>query len=266
MDKEGVSIHEFVVQEAKEKSYEIEVKTLKEFEKEKNLLVDKEIEQIKEQYETKMRQVEMKHRIEHSSAINNARLQKMEARNRAMMKLFSDAQYSVFTKTKSDVNFYKDLLRKLMVQGFIKLFDEKIVYVRCLQKDKDLCSSIVDQAVSDFQRLVKQEMNKDVKLKVVVDDHRFLEERQLINNFSIPVDQYDIHTGQLEVIQKNQDDKKCFGGIVLTNKNGDIIVKNTLDVRCDLCFQDSLPDIRNFMFPNPLPVHNYQRQQNNHNH
>ena len=91
MDKEGVSIHEFVIQEAKEKSYEIEVKTLKEFEKEKSLLVEKEVSLVKQQFDNKMRDAEMKHRIEHSSAINNARLKKMEARNRAMMKLFSDA-------------------------------------------------------------------------------------------------------------------------------------------------------------------------------
>ena len=79
-------------------------------------------------------------------------------------------------------------------------------------------------------------MNKDIKLNAIVDDNRFLEERTLVNNQSIPIDQYDVNTGQLEVIQKNLDDKKCFGGIILTNKNGDIIVKNTLDVRCDLCF------------------------------
>lgn len=45
MDKEsGVSINEFVIQEAKEKSYEIEVKALKEFETEMDAIVEKEIE------------------------------------------------------------------------------------------------------------------------------------------------------------------------------------------------------------------------------
>lgn len=59
MDKDsGVSINEFVVQEAKERSYEIEVRTLKEFEKEKNAIVEKEVELIKTSYLQKFREVE----------------------------------------------------------------------------------------------------------------------------------------------------------------------------------------------------------------
>lgn len=33
------------------------------------------------------------------------------------------------------------------------------------------------------------------------------------------------------------------------DKTGLIILKNTLDVRVDLTFQDSLPDIRRMLFP-----------------
>lgn len=44
-----------MIQEAKEKSFEIEIKALKEFEKEKNLIVDKEVALIKEEYEKKLR-------------------------------------------------------------------------------------------------------------------------------------------------------------------------------------------------------------------
>lgn len=79
-------------------------------------------------------------------------------------------------------------------------------------------------------------MNKEIKLKAEVDSTRFLIERQLTDNSGVSLATYDIALGQREVISKNEDDKKCFGGIVLTNKAGDIIVKNTLDVRCDLSF------------------------------
>jgi len=63
------------------------------------------------------------------------------------------------------------------------------------------------------------------------------------------VEEYDLETGKNELIPKNEDDKKCFAGVVLCNEEGNIICKNTLDVRVDLCFQDSLPDIREIMFP-----------------
>ncbi len=43
------------------------------------------------------------------------------------------------------------------------------------------------------------------------------------------------------MVGKNEDDLKCFGGIILTNVEGNIICKNSLDVRVDLCFQESLP-------------------------
>lgn len=39
-----------------------------------------------------------------------------------------------------------------------------------------------------------------------------------------------------DVISKSEDEKKCFGGLVLTNEEGNIIFKNTLDIRVDLCF------------------------------
>jgi len=35
----------------------------------------------------------------------------------------------------------------------------------------------------------------------------------------------------------------------MCNEEGNIICKNTFDVRVDLCFQDSLPDMRAIMFP-----------------
>ena len=47
-----------MIQEAKEKSFEIEIKALKEFEKEKNLIVDREVSLIKEEYERKFKDQE----------------------------------------------------------------------------------------------------------------------------------------------------------------------------------------------------------------
>ena len=40
-----------------------------------------------------------------------------------------------------------------------------------------------------------------------------------------------------------------FGGFLMTDGSGLIICKNTLDVRMDLCYQESLPDIRRKLFP-----------------
>lgn len=249
MDKEGgVSINEFVIQEAKEKSYEIEVRTLKEFEQETSAIVDKEVEVIRGVYEKKAREVETQFKIKRSTSINAARLENMQARNKAMMKLFSDSQFRVLKKIQSDSAFYQKLLVNLMVQGFIKLYGETTVVIRCLKRDLKLCQGAVKEAKEAYVNLVKAEMGKEIKIEAVVEAERFLEERPLVDNNNVPLDNYDVELGAREVISKSQDDKKCFGGIILTNQTGDIIVKNTLDVRCDLAFQDSLPIIREIMF------------------
>lgn len=168
------------------------------------------------------------------------------------MKVFSDAQYQVSKKIVADTAFYKKLLKDLMVQGFIKLYGEENVNIRCLQRDEAICKSVVGEAVSEYINLIKREMNQTIKFNAVVDGVRYLDQRNITDNSSVSLESYDNNMGQREVIHKNEDDKKCFGGILLTNQGGDIIVKNTLDVRCDLAFQDSLPDIRTFMFPNPV--------------
>jgi len=84
---------------------------LKEFEKEKNAIVEKEIESIKTNQEKKLREVEMQFKIRRSTSINSSRLENMEARNKAMMKLFSDSQYRVFKRVQQDNTFYRSFMK-----------------------------------------------------------------------------------------------------------------------------------------------------------
>lgn len=39
-----------------------------------------------------------------------------------------------------------------------------------------------------------------------------------------------------------------FGGVILTNNDGKIVCKNTLDIRCELSFQQNLPMLRKQLF------------------
>ena len=57
------SLEDYFYQEAKEKCYEIEIKGLKDFEKEKKRLVNKAREGIKEDFEKKLRQKEVEHKM-----------------------------------------------------------------------------------------------------------------------------------------------------------------------------------------------------------
>ena len=41
---------------------------------------------------------------------------------------------------------------------------------------------------------------------------------------------------------------KSFGGLILTTEDGKIVCKNTLDIRCELAYQQNLPMLRKLMF------------------
>lgn len=56
------------------------------------------------------------------------------------------------------------------------------------------------------------------------------------------------YIGKQELIQKSDEDTKCFGGVILTTSDGLIICKNTLDARIDLAFNITLPNIRSLLF------------------
>lgn len=59
----GQSLSEYVIQEAKEKCFEIRVKALKQFEKEKQAIVSKQLEIIQEDYQQKIRQKDMERKM-----------------------------------------------------------------------------------------------------------------------------------------------------------------------------------------------------------
>jgi V-type H+-transporting ATPase subunit E len=66
------------------------VKAFKQFEKEKNIIVVKEKLLVKEDTDSKLRQKHQEEKIRHSALVNKCRLEKMQSRNKALMKVFSD--------------------------------------------------------------------------------------------------------------------------------------------------------------------------------
>jgi len=58
LDDSNLTLEDFLLLEAKERCYEIEVKGLKEFEKEKKRILEQGKENVREDIEKKLRQVE----------------------------------------------------------------------------------------------------------------------------------------------------------------------------------------------------------------
>lgn len=234
-----MSLEDFLLLEAKERCYEIEVKGLKDFEKEKTRIVLGGKDNIREEYDKKLRQVEGQKKIERSSRINSSRLRKMQSRNNIVMKILDESELYIAQRIEQDKGFYRELLKKLIIQAFIKLFEKKVI-IRCLSRDKDFVEELVPECVHEFQDFVRKELEIDWPLHVEVDDHTFLQLRRI-------EEIKDLHENR--GVHKSDEDKKCFGGILAYNEDLSIVCKNTIDIRLELCFQDSLPAIRNILFP-----------------
>eukprot|EP01016_Furgasonia_blochmanni_P030604 TRINITY_DN3178_c0_g4_i1.p2 TRINITY_DN3178_c0_g4~~TRINITY_DN3178_c0_g4_i1.p2 ORF type:complete len:310 (-),score=107.32 TRINITY_DN3178_c0_g4_i1:802-1731(-) len=247
----AISLEDYLYMEAKEKCFEIEIKSQKEFEKAKNEVVAKNIDSIKDYFEVEMRKKEAERRIVHSTAVNKSRLAKMQERNRALLKILNEAQWKLLQRIQSDATFYKQLLKKLVIQGLIKLMEEKII-VRCLERDIGLVKDVVDSARQEFLGLVSKELgDNDFPLEISVDDRNFLTERKIQDLSGKALSEFEGLVAETTLIQKNEDTLRCYGGVLVMNARGTIICKNTLDIRVEQCFQESLPDVRAALFPKP---------------
>ena len=131
---------------------------------------------------------------------------------------------------------YRKLMKKLIVEGMIKML-EPIIYVRCLSRDTQLVESILSEAKSEFKSLLMKEgMPEEVgNVDLKLDRRFFLAERV-------------VEAGNNNRVEKSEENNKCFGGVILTNEDGLIVCKNTLDSRVELAFQQMLPAIRSNLF------------------
>jgi V-type H+-transporting ATPase subunit E len=51
-----------------------------------------------------------------------------------------------------------------------------------------------------------------------------------------------------ERLKKSEESETCFGGVIMTNEDGLIVCKNTLDARLELVYQMLLPNIRKSLY------------------
>jgi len=213
------SMIDLIKQEAEDKASQIRKDAESTFNSEKEKFFNSQINKIKEQYRLKLEQYVVQKRIQRSKIINAARLQKMNARHEVTMKIKEDAKQQLIQKLSSDKQLYKELLKKMIVQGMIKLM-EKELQVRSRKEDHAHIEPILEECAQMFKDIVKKETNVDFPINLILDKNNVLPENTV-----------------------------KVGGVILAAHKGRILCINTIDNRLDLCFQDSIPDIRRIMFP-----------------
>ncbi|BAT78451.1 V-type proton ATPase subunit E-like [Vigna umbellata] len=210
----------FIRQEAEEKANEISVSAEEEFNIEKLQLVEAEKKKIRQEYERKERQVEIRKKIEYSMQLNASRIKVLQAQDDVISSMKEAASKELLSASHHD-HVYKNLLKDLIVQCLLRL-KETSVLLRCRKEDLHLVEHVLDSAAQEYGDKANVEPPE-----IIVDNQVYLPPGPIHHN------DHDIY---------------CSGGVVLASRDGKIVCENTLDARLDVVFRKKLPEIRKQLF------------------
>nr|VDC80888.1 unnamed protein product [Brassica rapa] len=203
----------FIRQEAEEKANEISVSAEEEFNIEKLQLVEAEKKKIRQDYEKKEKQADVRKKIDYSMQLNASRIKVLQAQD-DIVNAMKDQAAKDLLNVSGDEDAYKQLLKDLIVQCLLRL-KEPSVLLRCREEDLGLVESILDDAKEEYAGKANVHAPE-----VAVDTTIFLPPPPTSS------DPHALH---------------CSGGVVLASRDGKIVCENTLDARLDVAFRMKLP-------------------------
>jgi V-type H+-transporting ATPase subunit E len=209
----------FIRQEADEKANEISVSAEEEFNIEKLQLVEAEKKKIKQEYERKDKQVQIRKKIEYSMQLNASRIKVLQAQDDLVNSMKENASKELLNVSRNH-HSYKQLLKDLIVQSLLRL-KEPSVLLRCRKEDLKLVESVLNSAKEEYGEKAKVHPPEII-----------------IDTVHLPPAPSD----------KNAHGPFCSGGVVLASRDGKIVFENTLDARLDVVFRKKLPEIRKSLF------------------
>ncbi|XP_027911695.1 V-type proton ATPase subunit E2-like [Vigna unguiculata] len=207
----------FIRQEAEEKANEISVAAEEEFNIEKLQILEAEKKKIKQDYERKAKQIDVRRKIEYSTQLNASRIKVLQAQDDAVNSM-KDAARTALSDISNDKKVYRKLVKDMMIQGLLRL-REPSVLIRCRESDRKLVESLVEEAKKEYSEKASVQAPK-----ITLDDRVYLP----------PPPKNNAATDSLEPF--------CSGGIVLASEDGKIVLENTLDARLDVIFRQKLPE------------------------
>lgn len=210
----------FILQEAEEKASEISVAAEEEFNIEKLQLVESEKRRIRQDYERKEKQVDVRRKIEYSTELNAARIKVLQAQDDIVTEMKESAGVGLLRVTK-DANAYKKVLKGLIVQSLLRLREPSLV-LRCREADRSHVESVLEAAKKEYAEKTKVNLPK-----IIIDNKVYLPPQKS---------------------SRDAHGLSCSGGVVLASQDGKIVCDNTLDARVDVSFRQKLPEIRKKLF------------------
>ncbi len=102
-------------------------------------------------------------------------MEKLKVKVECVNNVFEDAKNQLAQRIKSKPNDYKIVIKNLIVQGLIKLMEDKVT-VFCKKEEYDMIQSILDQAKNEFVELLNKETKKlkNFQCEVIIDTKFYL--------------------------------------------------------------------------------------------
>ncbi len=169
---------QYIKQETEKKVSNIKKEADKEANLEKALIIKPEKEKISKKIEKELEDYKTKMKIVQSQKMNKLRLEKLKVKIDCVNSVFEDAKIQLVKKIKNNPEEYKKILKDLLIQGFIRLLDDKI-NVLCKKEDFELVKGLIDEAKKEFLERMQKEAKKSVQINdfnVVLDEKYFLPE------------------------------------------------------------------------------------------
>lgn len=184
--------------------------------------MEAEKKKIRQEYERKQKQVEIRKKIEYSMQLNASRIKVLQAQDDVVNSMKEDASKELLSVSHLlHHHAYKNLLKDLIVQSLLRL-KEPSVLLRCRKHDLHLVEHVLDSAAQEYAD--KANVHPP---EIIVDNRVYLPPAPSHHNAHEPY---------------------CSGGVVLASRDGKIVCENTLDARLDVMFRKKLPEIRKQLF------------------
>ena len=165
----------YIQQETEKKVQAIKKDANKDADLEKALIINPEKEKITRRMEKELENYKTQMKIKQSQKMNSLRLEKLKVKIDCVNSVFDEAKQKLTKKIKEDAEEYKKVLKNLIIQGFIKLFEENVNII-CKKEDYDVVCELVEPAKNEFYEKIKNEAKKGISLKmnVTVDSKYYL--------------------------------------------------------------------------------------------
>ena len=107
--------------------------------------------------------------------MSKLRLEKLKLKIDYVNAVFEEAKTHLQNKIRGQPEYYKNVLKNLIVQGFIKLLDEN-VNILCRREDYELVTSLVEESKKIFLEMLTRETRKykHFQINATIDNKYFL--------------------------------------------------------------------------------------------